>query len=90
MRFTRNNFAGRLVKVMNWDHMQGWNHMGGWGVFGMILFWGLIIFGVVFLFRYVTQQRSETRAPLDVLKKRYARGEISKEEYEKTKKDLAA
>ena len=63
--------------------------MGEYGWFGpgvgwlfMILVWVLVIAGVVALIKWLASsstQRSET--PLEILKTRYARGEISK--YEK-------
>jgi len=71
--------------------------MGGWGGFGvmgwlsMFLFWILLILGVVALIRYLggSRKRSdESRSPLDILKERYARGEIDKKEFEEKKKDL--
>ncbi|MCL5985767.1 MAG: SHOCT domain-containing protein [Actinobacteria bacterium] len=59
----------------------------------MILFWGLVIWGIVALVRGATfssSTESSWRADsaLEVLKRRYARGEISKEEFEDKKKDL--
>lgn len=66
--------------------------MGGmW--FGWI-FWIVIIVLVIYLIVRLTNQRGGTsnssanETPLDVLKKRYARGEISKEEFENMKRDL--
>ena len=81
----------------------GWGMMGpgmmggfGWGWFMpifMILFWGLVIWGIVALVRGLSGSRgsdsSKTDSALEVLKRRYARGEINKEEYEEKKKDLA-
>ena len=80
----------------------GWGMMGpgmmggfGWGWFMpifMIIFWGLVIWGIVALVRGLGGSRdadsSKADSALEVLKKRYARGEITKEEYEKKKKDL--
>lgn len=58
----------------------------------MILWWGLIIVGIVFLVKWITGQRSETTkkedSALEILKQRYASGEITKEEFEEKKKDL--
>jgi putative membrane protein len=59
----------------------------------MILFWGLIIWGIVALTRGVAwpgsiESSRQTDSALEVVKRRYARGEISKEEYEEKKKDL--
>ena len=67
--------------------------MGGGMWFGW-LFWIVIIGLVIFLIVRLTNQKTGSQNiqsnenPLDVLKKRYARGEISKEEFENVKKDL--
>jgi putative membrane protein len=81
---------------------MGSGMMGDWGMgwFGgifMILFWVLIIVGLVFLIKWLVQSTkghsnsgrldSSSRA-LDILKERYARGEINKQEFEEKKKDL--
>ena len=80
----------------NW----GWDHMGGgagWGMgFGglyMILFWVVIIVAVVMLVKWLAGGSSRIDLPreksaLDILKERYARGEIGKEEFEQKKRDL--
>jgi len=69
-----------------------------WGVWGigmmlmMLVFWGIVIVGIVLGIRWlVTQCRgsSPTDPALDILRQRYARGDISKEEFEAKKKDLA-
>lgn len=72
-------------------------HMGGWGwgwmAMGwiwMVLFWGAVIWLVVWGVKKVTEPHTGqgSQTPLDVLKLRYARGEISKEQYEQMKRDL--
>lgn len=68
------------------------NGFGGmW--FGWI-FWIVIIGLIIYLIVRVTNQKSSgtgkisDEIPLDVLKKRYARGEITKEDFDRMKKDL--
>jgi len=75
--------------------MMGGYGMGGFGFFMMIAVWLLIIVGIVFLIRWLavsTKTAQSTPAagetPVDILKKRYARGEIDKEEFEEKKKML--
>ncbi|MFQ5846511.1 MAG: SHOCT domain-containing protein [Candidatus Methylomirabilales bacterium] len=56
----------------------------------MIVFWGLVIVGLVLGIRWLLSQGKESRSDsaLDILKHRYARGEVDKEEYEAKKRDL--
>ena len=77
--------------------MWGLGYGGGWGGLGwlgplfMLAFWALVITGGVFLVRFLARQgrtlgRQDTA--LEILKQRYARGEMQKEEFEAKRKDL--
>ncbi|MFA4936656.1 MAG: SHOCT domain-containing protein [Candidatus Methanoperedens sp.] len=62
----------------------------GMGIIGLI-FWILVIIGIVLLIKYLWRgggARRDQESALEILKKKYARGEISKEEFEEKKKEL--
>jgi putative membrane protein len=63
---------------------------GGWMIIVWIIVIGLIIWGIIALVRYNSsaKETSQKRDPIDIAKERYARGEITREEYERIKKDL--
>jgi putative membrane protein len=81
-------------------HMMGWG--GGWYamIFGplfMILFLAVLVAVVAILVRwlggpwhgmYPPHQLPPTRTPLDILKERFARGEIDKAEFEDRRRVL--
>ncbi len=69
-----------------------WGNQGFMGGF-MWIFWIAIIVGIIFLVKWMVQQsrpggQQQGESSLEILKKRYARGEIDKEEYDRKKKDL--
>ena len=76
---------------------QDWGmHQWLWGAWGigmmlmMLVFWGLIIVGLVLGIRWLVTQGKEPQgdSPLEILKRRYARGEIDRDEFEAKKRDL--
>lgn len=74
------------------EHM-GWGHMNwGWGGGIMMILWIVIIAVAIFLIIHASQKgdtgATRQESALDILKKRYARGEISKDEFEERKRDL--
>ena len=64
----------------------------GSGMLFLVLLWVFVIAGVMYLVKWLMGQgipgRSESS--LDILKKRYVRGEISKQEFDTMKQDLQA
>jgi putative membrane protein len=77
---------------MHWDFR---NYMWGLGWLFMFVFWILVIalvtLGIAYLVRQLTEGRRrqwKEESALDILKKRYAKGEITKEEFEKIRDDI--
>jgi len=62
----------------------------GFGWFFWIIILGVVIWGVLQFANRNQQLNSNTdsETPLDILKKRYAKGEITKEEFEEMEKKL--
>ena len=77
-----------------WEYMShyGWGMEMGMG-FGMLLFWGLLVVAIVLLVKYTWDssafpEHKQEKSALDILKVRYTRGEIRREEFDQKKRDL--
>ena len=74
--------------------MYGYGH-GGWmlgGGVGMLLVWLVPIALVIWLVSSLVKRPGQgpvEKTALDILKERYARGEIGKDEFEQKKRDIA-
>lgn len=82
------------VQERTWEW---WHPMWGlWGVggivmlVGMMLFWILVLVALLAGLRWLVAQGRASRPDpaLDILRQRYARGEIGKDEFEAKQKDL--
>ena len=74
--------------MMHWGD-YGWGMGFGW-IF-MILFWALVILGIVYTVQAISRRAGRSGAeetPLDILKMRYAKGEITREDFERMKDDI--
>ncbi|MDZ7859156.1 MAG: SHOCT domain-containing protein [Candidatus Krumholzibacteriota bacterium] len=60
----------------------------GWGWIIGIIFFIAVIWIIVRMVSQNNQLRGNNKTPLDILKERYAKGEIDKQEFEERKKDL--
>ena len=74
--------------------MEGMPMMGGVGWVIMLLLWGFAIVGFFCTVQWILSRGKSKKedmphqSPLDILKSRYARGEITEEEYEHTRGNL--
>jgi putative membrane protein len=88
--------GGMMGQGMMWGHgPQGISGINGWawgltmalGLLSMFAFWGAIIVGVVLLVRWLVGTNAgsnDAQDPaLETLRRRYAAGEVSHEEYDR-------
>jgi putative membrane protein len=69
---------------MNWQDGSMYGFMGG----GMWIFWLIMLVVIIVLIRAFINQPKASETAIDILKTRYAKGEITKEEFEEQKKTL--
>ncbi len=80
------NFSGHYN---NWLCGPGAFMHGPFGMVLSLIFWGLIIFLLVKLFQAIFRStRASSPSSLDLIKRRYAKGEISEEEFKRIKAQL--
>jgi len=96
MEKDKNTLAWIFIAVIIVLFLIGSFGMGGYGVMGfgmgfgfifMLLFWGIIIWLIVTLISTSQSNKNEPDS-LTILKKRYAKGEITKKQYESMKKEI--
>jgi putative membrane protein len=68
----------------------GWMPMMGFGFLSMVLFWAVLVAGLILVGKWLVGQGPMSRedSAFELLKKRYARGEINRQEFEGMKRDL--
>jgi putative membrane protein len=86
----RSGYVTSRWGMMGPGMMHGYG--GGWfmGIL-MVIFWGLIVWGIIALVRHFSrsaQRYDQGNSALEILKRRYAQGEINKDEYEEKKQTL--
>jgi putative membrane protein len=84
----------RTLEAAMWHGMDsfGW----GLGMLFMVLFWVAIVLLIVWLVRAISGRSPDrphplppSETPLEILQKRYARGEIDRAEFEEKRRDLS-
>ena len=82
-RRMKNNENLLLILLVSLGLIFGFSGMMGFGWIFMILFWA----GVIWVLFNLSNNRT-TSSPVKILKERYAKGEITKKEFDKIKGDI--
>lgn len=78
--------------MMHWGNIGVMGFGSGLGWIFMVIFWALIIMGIIYLTKKLLGSGSSTakvESVEDILKKRYASGEMSRNEYLETLAEIA-
>jgi putative membrane protein len=78
--------------MCEWYEGMHWGISFGW--IWMVLFWAAVIAIIIWVIKKLTERQTtssdttRSEKPLDIARERYAKGEITREEFEQLKKDL--
>ena len=72
-----------------WHGMEGigWGWLG-LGLVHMVVFWAIVILVFAGLVRWLTGKSSREADAMEILKARYAKGDLTREQFERMKHDL--
>jgi uncharacterized membrane protein len=73
-----------------WDMMNGWGSGGVWMLLGMVLIAVIVVVGAWLIVRSNRVAQATGPTAIDTLSQRFARGEITKDEFEAAKRTLGA
>jgi len=82
---------GGLTIMNDFDHHDMWGWGDGWGIvmfLMMIVFWGAVAALIVWVIRQADRGRGG-EDPLEIAKRRLARGDITEEEFERIRRTLS-
>jgi len=89
-----------MKNMMGGGNMMGSGMMGNnptglgfgyWGFWNIVwyLFWiGIIVLIIWLIYKFIIKKEPSSETPLQILKERYAKGEISKKQFEDMKKEI--
>ena len=80
--------SGCMHTMGGWDHMRGYGGYGGFFMWILLILAAAVIFYLIFSRTIKTDAYRKMETHMDILKKRYARGEITREEFERMKREL--
>jgi len=64
----------------------GYSYLGFWNI-AWLLFWiGIIVLIIWLIYKFIIKKETET--PINILQKRYAKGEINKKQFEEMRKEM--
>jgi len=81
------NMMGGMMGNSPMGYGSGFGSYGYWNIFWILIF-AVIIFLIVWLVYKFVIKKTADENPLDILKKRYAKGEITKKQFEEMKKEI--
>ena len=73
-----------------WDMMDGWGSGGIWMLLGMVLLAVIVVVGIWLIVRSNRVVPPTGPTPIEILSQRFARGEITKDEFEAAKRTLGS
>jgi putative membrane protein len=75
----------RVSPMHAWDNGNNWPSLLGFLIFIVLV---LLLIALIIRSSDNNQQKTNEKSPLEYLQERFAKGEISKQEYNETKKEL--
>ena len=66
----------------------GYGYWGFWNIIWLFFWIGIIVLIVWIIYKFIIKKEAISETPINILKKRYAKGEINKKQFEEMKKEI--
>ena len=66
----------------------GYNSWGFWNIIWLLLWIGIIVLIIWLVYKFIIKREAVSETPINILKKRFVKGEINKKQFEEMKKEI--